>query len=93
LWPKRWLPEEADLSTTRILTFGYNAHFSARRQHAALTINDFAADLLYSMKYSSVERDQKMGQVPIIVVAHSMGGLVFKKACKCPSKNLNPSLI
>ncbi|KAH8167533.1 hypothetical protein CIB48_g731 [Xylaria polymorpha] len=80
LWPKRWLPQEADLSTARILTFGYNANFSDRKQQAVLSINDFAADLLYSMKYSSGEGGDKMGQVPIIIVAHSMGGLVTKKA-------------
>jgi pimeloyl-ACP methyl ester carboxylesterase len=83
LWPKTWLPKETDLAAARILTFGYNAHFSATKQQAALTINDFATDLLYSMKYSLEEGGEKMGQVPIIIVAHSMGGLVFKKACKC----------
>ncbi|KAI0865949.1 hypothetical protein F4860DRAFT_458305 [Xylaria cubensis] len=80
LWPKLWLPNEADLSTARILTFGYNAQFSDKRHQAALTINDFAADLLYSMKYGSDDNGEKLGQVPIVVVAHSMGGLVFKKA-------------
>ncbi|KAI0444621.1 hypothetical protein F4803DRAFT_511376 [Xylaria telfairii] len=80
LWPKLWLPKEGDLSVARVLTFGYNAHFSNRRQQAALNINDFAADLLYSMKYGSDEGGEKLGQVPIIIVAHSMGGLVFKKA-------------
>ncbi|KAI8952517.1 hypothetical protein F4801DRAFT_588976 [Xylaria longipes] len=80
LWPKLWLPKEGDLSEARILTFGYNAQFSGKRQQAALTINDFAADLLYSMKYGSDGGGEKLGQVPIIVIAHSMGGLVFKKA-------------
>ncbi|KAI1754650.1 hypothetical protein F4782DRAFT_539058 [Xylaria castorea] len=80
LWPKLWLPKEGDLSRARILTFGYNAQFSRRGQQAALSINDFAADLLYSMKYGSDDNGEKLGQVPIIIVAHSMGGLVFKKA-------------
>lgn len=81
-WPKKWLPAEADLAGARMLSFGYNAHFSVRRRQTVLTINDFAADLLYSMKYSAGEGGE-MGQVPIIVVAHSMGGLVFKRACEC----------
>lgn len=80
LWPKIWLSKESDLSAARILTFGYNADFSSRRQQA--TINDFATDLLYNMKYASDGSSEKMGQVPIIIVAHSMGGLVFKKACE-----------
>jgi WD40 repeat protein len=79
LWPGTWLPEDTDLAGARILTFGYNAHFSAKRQQASLTIGDFANDLLYSMKYGG-DSSVQMGQVPIIIVAHSMGGLVFKKA-------------
>ncbi|KAJ5162891.1 Eisosome protein 1 [Penicillium coprophilum] len=79
LWPKNWLPEESDLSTARILTFGYNANFAAKKEQASLSINDFANDLLFHMKYDN-DGDDKMGEVPIIIVAHSMGGLVFKKA-------------
>ena len=77
LWPRLWLHQE--IPDARILTFGYNAHFSSRKEQTFLTISDFAADLLFRMKYgeNGVER---LGQVPIIVVAHSMGGLVFKKA-------------
>jgi len=86
LWPGIWLPQDTDLSTARILTFGYNAHFSSKKQQAALTISDFANDLLFSMKYGG-DSDVKMGEVPIIVVAHSMGGLVFKKACVFPHHN------
>lgn len=43
---------------------------------------DFARDLLYFMKYNVRDDDSKVkvGQVPIIFVAHSMGGLVVKKA-------------
>ncbi|KAI1506317.1 hypothetical protein F5X99DRAFT_366277 [Biscogniauxia marginata] len=79
LWLQRWLPEETGLSTARILTFGYNAHFSTRNKHVSLTIGDFANDLLFRMKYEE-NGAERLGQVPIIVVAHSMGGLVFKKA-------------
>lgn len=79
-WPQNWLPDEPDLSTARILTFGYHANFSAKKQQALLTIGDFANDLLFRMKYGE-EGSERMGQVPIIIVAHSMGGLVFKKAC------------
>lgn len=79
LWPSQWLPDESGLDTARILTFGYNAHFAAKKEQATLSIGDFASDLLFRMKYgeSSTER---LGEVPIVIVAHSMGGLVFKKA-------------
>ncbi|TRX93965.1 hypothetical protein FHL15_005043 [Xylaria flabelliformis] len=78
LWPQLWLPHEDGFSTARILTYGYNAHFSKKEQ-ASLAIGDFANDLLFRMKYSE-NGSKKLGQVPIIIVAHSMGGLVFKKA-------------
>lgn len=77
LWPKLWLPDE--LPTARILTFGYNAHFSSKKEQVSCTIGDFANDLLFRMKYGE-NTPERLGQVPIIVVAHSMGGLVFKKA-------------
>lgn len=79
LWPKNWLP--SDLPTARILTFGYHAHFSARNEESTLTINDFANDLLFRMKYGE-DTNERLGQVPIVIVAHSLGGLVFKRACK-----------
>lgn len=79
LWPQLWLPQEQDLSTARILSFGYNAHFSSSKEQASLTIGDFANDLLFRMKYGE-NGPERLGQVPLIVVAHSMGGLVFKKA-------------
>ncbi|KAL2015463.1 hypothetical protein VTK56DRAFT_5388 [Thermocarpiscus australiensis] len=77
LWPKLWLPDE--LPTARVLTFGYNAHFSSKKEQASSTIGDFATDLLFRMKYSE-NTPERLGQVPIVFVAHSMGGLVFKKA-------------
>ncbi|KAK3360430.1 hypothetical protein B0T25DRAFT_129975 [Lasiosphaeria hispida] len=77
LWPKLWLPHE--LPTARILTFGYNAHFSSRKAQASYTIGDFASDLLFRMRYGE-NTPERLGQVPIVIVAHSMGGLVFKKA-------------
>jgi WD40 repeat protein len=77
LWPKLWLPDE--LPTARILTFGYNANFSSRKEQTSCTIGDFATDLLFRMKYGE-NTPERLGQVPIVIVAHSMGGLVFKKA-------------
>ncbi|KAL2193291.1 hypothetical protein P885DRAFT_45622 [Corynascus similis CBS 632.67] len=77
LWPKLWLPH--DLPTARVLTFGYNTHFSSKKEQVSCTIGDFATDLLFRMKYGE-STTERLGQVPIVVVAHSMGGLVFKKA-------------
>ncbi|KUI70190.1 Vegetative incompatibility protein HET-E-1 [Cytospora mali] len=67
------------MSTARILTYGYHAHFSSKKEQTSLTINDFANDLLFRLKYDE-DTEERVGQVPIIFVAHSMGGLVFKRA-------------
>ena len=50
-WPREWLPHEPGFETTRILSFGYNAHFKSLGQDNILNIGDFAKDLLFAMKY------------------------------------------
>ncbi len=82
-WPGEWLPQERNTRDARITSFGYNAHFaSTSSKDNILTISDFAKDLLFKMRFAtgSAERGLNMGTVPIIFVAHSMGGLVVKKA-------------
>ncbi len=83
-WPLEWLPYEPELSFARIMTFGYNSHFSSlsHRKENILNISDFAKDLLFSMKFATGEGERRLdiGSAPIIFVAHSMGGLIVKKA-------------
>lgn len=66
------------------MTFGYNSHFSSvsHRRENILNISDFAKDLLFSMKFATGEGERRLdiGSAPIIFVAHSMGGLIVKKA-------------
>ncbi|KAL8818633.1 MAG: hypothetical protein Q9223_002770 [Gallowayella weberi] len=79
-WPP-WLADDADFSRARIFTFGYNANFNG--QYTSNIILDFAKELLLSMKIYSGDGhqgDSLIGELPIIFVAHSMGGLVVKKA-------------
>ncbi len=83
-WPLEWLPYEPELTSARIMTFGYNSHFSSvsHRKENILNISDFAKDLLFSLKFATGEGERRLdiGSVPIIFVAHSMGGLIVKKA-------------
>ncbi|KAH0558740.1 hypothetical protein GP486_004616 [Trichoglossum hirsutum] len=80
-WPI-WLPDEEGLSSYRIFTFGYNSNF--RGSDTKLSLTDFAKELLLQMlTFSGGPEDSEIpiGHRPIIFVAHSMGGLVVKKAC------------
>lgn len=81
-WPSRWLPLEPGISTARILSFGYNAHFMSTGPNSIANISDFAKDLLYEMRLGKdrAMSDLGIGKVPIVFIAHSMGGLVVKKA-------------
>lgn len=79
-WPV-WLAEEDGLSSYRIFTYGYNSNFKGAGTN--LNIIDFAKDLLFQMLvFSDGLREDRVpvGRQPIIFVAHSMGGLVVKKA-------------
>ncbi|KAL8664311.1 MAG: hypothetical protein Q9202_003125 [Teloschistes flavicans] len=81
-WPREWLPLERGLGQARILSFGYNAHFASSGRENILNIADFAKDLLFGMKFGLGDdsRELEIGTVPTVFVAHSMGGLVVKKA-------------
>ena len=82
-WPCEWLPQEPGLRDTRVTSFGYNAHFASHSsKDNILNISDFAKDLLFKMRFATGQggRELNIGRAPIIFVAHSMGGLVVKKA-------------
>ncbi|KAI9748775.1 MAG: hypothetical protein M4579_007119 [Chaenotheca gracillima] len=82
-WPGKWLPKEDSINTARILSFGYDAHFKSGSSGVVSSISDFAKDLLFCMKFGTTEDAEQLhlGKRPIIIIAHSMGGLIAKKAC------------
>ena len=81
-WPQRWLPFEPDVGRARVLSFGYNANFLPGTPRSIYKIGDFAKELLFEMKFGKGYNGENLeiGNVPTIIVAHSMGGLVAKKA-------------
>ena len=93
-WPQTFLPTEPGFSRARIMSFGYMAFFLSMTTSRKLSITDFARSLLASlqnepelglgqvhMQTVHSARVAHWGQVPIIFVAHSLGGLVVKKVC------------
>ncbi|KAF2746734.1 hypothetical protein M011DRAFT_487132 [Sporormia fimetaria CBS 119925] len=76
-WPD-WLADEEDLASFRIFTFGYDSNWKGAG--ANLNISDFAKDLLLQMLTFGGEDRPSLAEGNTIFVAHSMGGLVVKKA-------------
>ncbi|KAK4146411.1 uncharacterized protein C8A04DRAFT_25632 [Dichotomopilus funicola] len=76
-WPKEWLPSEPGFRHVRIHSFGYDSDWT-KSQQSSLTMHDFGQALLADLYNSPHMR--KNGNTPIVLVAHSMGGLVVKKA-------------
>ncbi|KAH7393137.1 hypothetical protein BKA64DRAFT_709491 [Cadophora sp. MPI-SDFR-AT-0126] len=74
-WPQEWLPRDRDFRDVRIHTFGYDANWD---KGSILNIHDFAKDLLSWLKDSpTVPREDG---AHIVLVCHSLGGLVAKRA-------------
>lgn len=63
-WPRMFLPQEQDIGTARILTFGYNADVKSSGR-TSVSVLDFAKDLLYDLRYSKDENadDLNIGSV------------------------------
>lgn len=88
-WPKAWLPSEPQFKNVRIHAFGYNATWKER--HASnLTIHDFGQALLTDIRNSPI-----LGRTdtPVVLVGHSMGGLVIKKMFLLAKQDPNTSEI
>jgi hypothetical protein len=71
-WPKEWLPLEPDISSARILSFGYNAHFAAPGKNI-LNISDFARELLFAMKFGTNEHSAALDIGDVSASRHAMG--------------------
>lgn len=75
-WPKEWLPKDAAFKNVRFHSFGYNSDYVKGRNNS-LTIQNFGQSLLGDLRTSPF---LGKGDTPLIMVGHSMGGLVMKRA-------------
>lgn len=79
-WPGLWLPKDPKIARARLFTYGYNSQVTG--PEGVENIADFARSLLFDMQHSRGDQVDRLGigDAPIIFVAHSLGGLVVKKA-------------
>ncbi|KAJ4164282.1 hypothetical protein LMH87_005960 [Akanthomyces muscarius] len=73
-WPQLWLSVEPGFEHANIHSFGYDADI---KTGSCFNIHDFGRELLEEMRISPHLTDNE--ERPIIMLGHSMGGLVIKK--------------
>ncbi|KAK7998764.1 hypothetical protein PG991_014439 [Apiospora marii] len=76
-WPQVWLPSELGFKNVRIHSYGYNSDWAERKSNA-LNILDFGKGLVGDLNSSPEIRRSET--TPLILVGHSMGGLVIKQS-------------
>ena len=77
-WPKEWLPADPQFKNVRIHSYGYHSDWTERAR-SILTVHDFGQALLGDI-YTSPNVNGVQSQPPIVMIGHSMGGVVIKKA-------------
>ena len=77
-WPQQWLPLEPRFKDVRIHSFGYKSDWGERKS-SRLTVHDFGQALLGEI-LNSPDLSGHGENTAIVLVGHSMGGIVIKKA-------------
>ncbi|KAF5017592.1 hypothetical protein F66182_10456 [Fusarium sp. NRRL 66182] len=75
-WPKDWLPEDPAFSNVRIHSYGYESQYLKGKEDC-LNIHHIGKSFLGAMNISPCLANSS---TRIVVVGHSMGGLILKKA-------------
>ncbi len=75
-WPQEWLPKDPAFKNVRVHSFGYNSDWLNGKDNC-LNIHHFGKSLLGEISTSPYLGDTL---TPIVLIGHSMGGLVIKKA-------------
>lgn len=76
-WPQQWLPLEPRFKNVRIHSFGYSSDWAAWKG-STLTVHDFGQALLGEI-LNSPDLSGHNENTAIVLVGHSMGGIVIKK--------------
>ena len=75
-WPQEWLPKDPAFKNVRVHSFGYDSDWVKGKANC-LNIHHFGKSLLGEMSTSPY---LSQGNTAIVLIGHSMGGLVIKKA-------------
>lgn len=76
MWLRDFLPEKA--KNSRILIYGYNADLTGPGAKSFASILDMAKGLVNNLKLARNQPNEM--QRPLILIGHSLGGLVLKQA-------------
>ncbi|PYH91312.1 hypothetical protein BO71DRAFT_486360 [Aspergillus ellipticus CBS 707.79] len=72
MWLRDFLPE--DIPNARIITYGYDTRLS--KSQSNVSIRELGKDLLEMLKNARLKHAHR----PLILIGHSLGGLVIKRA-------------
>jgi len=75
-WPQQWLPKDPAFNSVRIHSFGYDSDWVKGKENC-LNIHHFGKSLLGELSTSPYLSN---ANTSIVLIGHSMGGLVIKKA-------------
>lgn len=75
-WPQEWLPKDPAFKNVRIHSFGYDSDW-VKGKDSCLNVHHFGKSLLGEISTSPYICN---GDTPVVLIGHSMGGLVIKKA-------------
>lgn len=75
-WPQQWLPKDPAFNSVRIHSFGYDSDWVKGKENR-LNIHHFGKSLLGELSTSPYLSN---ANTSIVLIGHSMGGLVIKKA-------------
>ena len=75
-WPQEWLPKDPAFKNVRVHSFGYDSDW-VKGKDSCLNVHHFGKSLVGAMSASPY---LGTADTPIVLIGHSMGGLVIKKA-------------